>query len=170
MEFETGTLRLRRPKADDVQAWLSFFQSNRAKFQGGGREIAIGTAWRVFAAFAGHWQLNGCGPFVVTVKGTDEAIGLVGPWFPADWPERELSWSIWHSALEGQGYAFEAVRAVRAHVFNELGWPTAVSYIDPHNKRSIALARRLGCYRDDEASRPGGDHVLVYRHIPDAPA
>ena len=56
-----------------------------------------------------------------------------------------------------------AAEAARTHVFETLGWDTAVSYIDPQNARSIALAERLGAVRDDSAARPHPDD-LVYRH------
>lgn len=166
MNLETERLRLRRPSAHDVAAWMTFFRSERATFHGGGPQATDGTAWRAFAAFAGHWDLRAFGPLVVMRKRGGEPIGLVGPWFPAGWPERELTWSIWSPEFEGRGYAFEAARAVRDHVFADLGWKTAVSYIDPGNGRSIALAERLGCRRDADAAKPDGDDVLVYRHAP----
>lgn len=163
--IETERLRLRRPTARDVPAWTEYVQTDRAKSQGGGPETSDGAAWRIFATLVGHWDLRGCGPFVVTMRKRDDAaIGLVGPWFPGDWPERELSWSMWEPTLEGSGYAFEAAQAVQAHVFRDLGWPTAVSYIAPANARSIALAQRLGCRLDEDAPRPGGSETLVFRH------
>lgn len=156
---------LRRPCARDLPAWESYFLSDRASLLGGGPSAGSGLAWRVFATFLGHWELNQCGPFVVTQRDRGEPIGLVGPWFPANWPERELSWSIWEPRFEGGGYAFEAVTAVRAHIFRDLGWTTAVSYIDKTNRRSIALAERLGCQLDETADTPDGDDLLVYRHL-----
>ena len=97
-------------------------------------------------------------------KGDDTALGMVGPWFPAGWPERELGWTVWSDAAEGKGYAFEAAAAARDHAFGALGWETAVSYIDPDNIRSVALAERLGARHDPEARGPGENSCLVYRH------
>ena len=91
--------------------------------------------------------------------------GHDGPWFPAGWPEREIGWSVWRADAEGKGFAYEAATAARAHAFTALGWDTAVSYIDPENTRSIALAERMGASRDDKAAHPGGDlPCYVYRH------
>lgn len=65
----------------------------------------------------------------------------------------------------GQGLAAEAAGAARAHAFGALGWTTAVSYVDPGNARSIALAERMGAIRDDAAPVPHSDRpCLVYRH------
>lgn len=91
-------------------------------------------------------------------------VGSVGPWYPGGWPERELGWNIWEADLEGGGYAREAAVRIRRHVFDDLGWKTAVSYIDPENNRSIALAEGLSCNFDAEAATPDGYPVLVYRH------
>jgi len=75
-------------------------------------------------------------------------------------------------AGEGKGYAFEAAQMARDFAYAELGRDTLVSYIDPNNTRSIALATRLGAQRDDTAARPDGEtleETIVYRH-PDAAA
>ena len=101
----------------------------------------------------------------MTRKGDDTAIGMTGPWSPADWPENELGWTMWDPALEGTGIMFEAAAAGRNHAFNALGWVTAVSYIHKDNQRSVRLAERLGAVRDDACARPHPED-LVYRHTP----
>jgi RimJ/RimL family protein N-acetyltransferase len=107
--------------------------------------------------------LRGYGLFIIEAKGDPTPLGMCGPWHPIDWPEPELAWSIWSPAAEGRGIMFEAVTAARSHAFGPLGWDTAVSYIDPANARSIALAERLGAVRD--AAAPRLDPAdLVYRH------
>ena len=161
----TERLVLRRPDPADIPAWSAFFCSGRARYIGGGEEAGAGRAWRAFAALIGHWVIRGCGTFVLTRHDEDTPLGNVGPWYPGDWPEREIGWTIWSPDAEGRGYAFEAAAAIRDHVFRNLGWTTAVSYIDPANVRSIALAERLGAVRDTGAAKPGED-TLVYRHSP----
>jgi RimJ/RimL family protein N-acetyltransferase len=88
---------------------------------------------------------------------------MAGPWYPADWSEPELGWTLWSAAHEGKGYAHEAAVAARAHAYSVLGWTTAVSYIDPDNARSIALAERLGATLDPDAAHHNPAD-LVYRH------
>ena len=65
--------------------------------------------------------------------------------------------------FEGRGYATEAASAARAWVYENLGWTTAVSYIDRDNLRSIAVARRLGCVEDTGAV-PADPEDAVFRH------
>src|SRR5690606_24162515 len=94
----------------------------------------------------------------------DMPIGLVGGLQLDNWPEREIAWFLWQG-FEGQGYAAEAARAALDHVFDTLGWDTAVSYIGAGNARSIALAERLGARRDPEAATPDPSRpASVWRH------
>jgi RimJ/RimL family protein N-acetyltransferase len=122
-------------------------------------------AWRSFGHMVGHWILRGFGWFIVTRKDSDESLGIAGAHFPEGWPEKEIGWAIWNADDEGRGYASEAGRAVRDWVYRDLGWHTAVSYIERDNHRSIRLAERLGATRDAEAAAPAQETpCLVYRH------
>jgi RimJ/RimL family protein N-acetyltransferase len=158
----TARLTLRAPQASDWPHWCAFAASTRAQYVGG--PLDEGKAWRSFGHVIGMWVLRGYGSFVFHETGSDLPLGLCGPWHPADWPEREIGWTIWHPHAEGKGYAFEAATAARAFAFDVLHWPTAVSYIDPANARSIALATRLGATLDPDAPRMAGDTDLIFRH------
>ncbi|MEL7116898.1 MAG: GNAT family N-acetyltransferase [Pseudomonadota bacterium] len=163
--IETERLILRGPKPADWAPWRDFAMSGRARFIGG--PYALGGAWRAFCHVSGMWAMRGIGSFVVTYKGHDNALGMTGPWVPADWPEPELGWTMWRDDLEGTGLMFEAAVGARDYAFETLGWTTAVSYIHAENKRSIRLAERLGAHRDDAAERPHPED-LVYRHSAEA--
>lgn len=169
--LETERLTLRAPGPQDWEPARDFLLDDRSSFI---RDAAMdeGKAWRSFCHIVGMWALRGFGSFAFCLKGTDDVIGLTGPWQPADWPEQELGWTVWTAAAEGRGYAFEAASAARAYAYSDLGWTTAVSYIDPANVRSIALAERLGARLDANAAHPFGDDAcLVYRHPgPEAPS
>jgi RimJ/RimL family protein N-acetyltransferase len=163
--LETERLNLRAPVLADYPAVEVFICSDRARFvlaEPGTPRVA----WRVLAHVTGMWALRGFGPFVFCDRVSGEALGMSGPWYPMGWPEKEIGWSVWSAEAEGKGIAFEAAEAARAHAFGVLGWATAVSYIDPKNARSIALAERLGCVLDPDAQGPddGGPPALVYRH------
>lgn len=162
--LQTERLVLRGPDPKDVAQYTTFFLSERARFVGGGVGTTRRHAWEFFALEFGHWHIRGFGMWAVTRKGCDTALGYVGAWCPESWPEAELGWVMFEGA-EGQGIAFEAASAARAHVYGPMGWKTAVSYIAPENTRSIALAERLGAMPDSAASCPPGPKpCLVYRH------
>lgn len=159
--LETARLVLRRLASRDAGGYIAFCRSRRARHSLGVK--SADEAWRAFGLELGHWELRGYGMFAVTEKGGgDTCLGIVGPWFPAGWPEREIGWLMWPEG-EGRGYAEEAARAARDHAFDTLGWDTAVSYIADGNARSIALAERLGAVLDPGAPTLSAD-ALVYRH------
>lgn len=161
----TQRLRLRAPVAGDWPFWRDFAVTERARFIRPA-EFDDGKSWRAFGHIIGHWVMRGYGMFVFTRHDDDTSLGMVGPWCPAGWPEREIGWTVWSADAEGKGYAHEAVLTARAYAFDKLGWDTAVSYIDTRNARSIALAERLGAVLDPKAEQPAFDGAacLVYRH------
>ncbi len=144
--LETARLILRAPVLRDFDAYAAFYGSPRCSFVGG--QMPRDKAWRFFGHQVGHWALRGFGSFAMEPKTGGPAVGLILAWQPEGHPEREIGWVIFTDQAEGCGYAREAAAAVLAHVFGTLGWETAVSYIDPGNARSIALAERLGAVPD----------------------
>ncbi len=160
--LETERLVLRAPDASDAAAFIGFCQSARARFIGG--PMTAENAWMMLATVMGHWLLKGFGLWVMVPRGQTQAIGTAGCLHPPVWPEGEISWHLWNEADEGKGLAAEAVRAVRGHAYDALGWKTAVSYIVPRNTRSIKLAERLGAERDSNARHPLSEPAFVYRH------
>jgi RimJ/RimL family protein N-acetyltransferase len=160
--IDTARLHLRQPLASDWPAYRDYRQTARST----GHAMPLGEAWTHFAAFFGHWSLRGFGRFIATLRDTGRPIGHFGPFFPEGHPERELTWTLWDGNLEGKGFAHEAAMAVRDHAFGLLGWSSAVSYIDPANDRSQALAARLGAVRDPNAPNPYGDATQVWVHRP----
>lgn len=160
----TERLTLRAPMAADWPHWKAFAENDRARYI---READFNErkSWRAFGHIIGHWVMRGYGLFVFTLHDSDIPLGMAGPWFPAGWAEPEIGWTVWTETAEGKGFAHEAALAARAYAFGTLGWQTAVSYIDPDNARSIALAERLGAQRDDAAPIPDFDGpCLVFRH------
>jgi RimJ/RimL family protein N-acetyltransferase len=113
------------------------------RYIGEGKPLSREDAWRSMAMMAGHWSLRGFGMWAVEERATGDLVGRVGLYYPEGWPGKEIGWTL-ARAHWGKGYAFEAARAAFAHAFDTLRWPRAISLIDPENRRSIALAERLG--------------------------
>lgn len=159
----TDRLTLRRPMAADLATFIAYYGTDRSSMNGG--PLSPARAWQAFATHVGAWEINGFGIFAITLTGDDRIRGFAGPWFPNDWPEREIGWSLFDPADEGKGIAFEAASAALTHAFGPLGWETAVSYVHPDNHRSSALARRLGAVLDPDAATPPAEtRPLVWRH------
>lgn len=159
--LETERLVLRPHRLSDFDPIADMFETPHAQFVGGPCDRE--KTWRIYAADCGQWPLLGFGPWAIELATSGEMIGQVALNKPLHFPEREIGWILFRS-FEGKGYAFEAARRVHSFAFQTLGWKTAVSYIDPGNMRSIALAERLGATLDKAAATPGGAPDLVYRH------
>jgi RimJ/RimL family protein N-acetyltransferase len=167
--LETERLVLRRPDPGDVDAFVRFYQTDRARYVGG--PMTDRAAWRFFGTELGHWQMRGYGMFSLTLKGDDTPLGIVGHWYPLGWPETEIGWVLFDAANEGRGLAREAAQACISHAWDVLGWETVVSYIDPDNAASVRLAERLGATLDPAAVQPKPEEpCLVYRHSRDGRA
>ena len=160
--LETERLVLRQPVADDWEPAAAFMASPRAEYVGGTSDRA--EVWTIFAHMVGHWVLRGYGMFVIEERASGRALGMAGPLYPVSWAEPEIGWSLWSGADEGRGYALEAAMAARRHAYADLGWKTAISYVDSRNTRSIRLAERMGAAPDPAVAHPFDGPCTVFRH------
>ncbi|MGQ0567733.1 MAG: GNAT family N-acetyltransferase [Gemmobacter sp.] len=159
----TARLTLRPPREDDFAAMLSFNDSPRSAFAGGGRDRQW--VWRGLLANIGHWALRGHGFYSVDTHAGD-FVGRVGVGFHDGWPQPELGWHLF-DGFEGRGYGLEAARAARADYHARITKNPLISMIVPDNHRSIALALRLGATlerMDPGEGKPFDIPFGVYRH------
>jgi RimJ/RimL family protein N-acetyltransferase len=156
----TTRLRLRPIVYQDFNGYVRLMASDRSRWMGG--PAGADKAWAYLCFDVAQWSLSGYGGLMIELRATGETMGQVcigkGPFFP----EVELGWFLFEG-FEGRGYATEAASRMRDWGFGERGLETLVSYIDPANKASIAVARRLGAVLDAGA-RPNGPNDLVFRH------
>lgn len=146
----------------DFPAYRAMLTSPRSAHMGGPYDLR--GAWGMFCHDIACWSLYGHGALMIDLVATGECVGQVGINAGPLFPERELGWLL-YEGFEGRGYVTEAAAALRGWAFAELGVDNLVSYIDPANLRSIAVAKRLGAFADPSAPvQDAGD--LVFRHRP----
>ena len=158
--LETERLILREPRLSDLDAFVAFSTSDRAKFVGGPMQPY--EAWNSLMIVTGHWIMRGFGWWVLEDKATGQTAGRVGIGHHLDWPEPELGWHL-YEGFEGKGLAYEAARAARNHAYAEMGFGPLISLIDPQNHASARLARRLGAEPESETIIRG-EPCIIYRH------
>ncbi len=160
--IRTDRLLLRAPRLSDFQTCAEIACSERGRFVGGPMDRE--EAWNEFAKMSAGWLLHGHGGFTIEDPETFDTLGFVVLGLEPGDQEVELGFAVTEMA-EGKGIATEAAIAVRDWAARELGLTGLVSYIDPDNVRSVAVATRLNAVRDTNAEaalEDAGTHV--YRH------
>jgi len=161
------TLRttLRIPVLADLPAWYAILCTDRSVYMDG--PCTRDEAFTEFAASVGSWLLRGFGAFAVEDRATRAVLGFACLNMEPGDREPELGYFFLPQA-EGRGLAFEATAALRDWAIAN-GLPSLVSYTDPANTRSNALAARLGARRDLAAESAfigtEGEGVQVWRHF-----
>jgi RimJ/RimL family protein N-acetyltransferase len=153
--LETERLRLRAWREGDLDAFAAFCSDEAtAQFVGGtcNRE----DAWRRIAGQLGY------GMWALEEKAENRWVGYCGLLNPEGWPEREIAWGLLRE-FHGRGYATEAARRARQYAYDDLGWPTTVSYIRSTNLPSQRVAARLGATLERDIMLRGQPAGL-YRH------
>lgn len=157
----TDRLVLRAPRLSDFPACAEIACTEHGRFIGG--PMSRADAWNEFAKMCANWMLHGHGAFTIEEAESREVLGFVVLGLEPGDNEVELGFAL-TPAGEGRGIAAEAASAVRDWAAHELELTGLVSYIDPQNARSIALAERLGARRDAEAEAAFDEPLCVYRH------
>ena len=160
LTITTDRLTLRPAVFSDFADYRAFLASPRSLGMGGPYDTRA--AWGMFCHDIACWHLFGHGCLMIEVTGTGACIGQVGISHGPLFPEKELGWLV-YEGHEGRGYATEAALAMRDWAFGALQLATLVSYVDPLNTRSGAVAQRLGGVLDPEAVGQDPED-LVYRY------
>src|SRR6266496_2461950 len=107
-----------------------------------------------------YYQEWGFGPYAVVEKESHSVIGYCGLFFFSDVngkPEVEVGYRLRRSEWR-QGFATEAVQAVRDYAFNTLGLKRLIAIIDPANTASIRVAEKIGMKYEQDVMFEGYDH------------
>lgn len=107
-----------------------------------------------------NYSRLGFGPWAVVSKSQREVIGYCGLFHFPDLDgqaEIEIGYRLARSVW-GQGYATEAVIAVREYGFNILGLKRLVALIDPQNAASIRVAEKAGMRHEKDVMLEDYDH------------
>ena len=162
-QIETKRLIIRMFKNDqDWQAMHKYYSNEDCTKYTTGRLLTESESWRTVASMIGHWHLRGYGPYAIEEKSSGNVLGLVGLWYPNDWPEPEIKWGLIRDYW-GQGFAVEAARAVQkmaAEYLPELS-PISLIHSDNENSKNLALAMKATF---DNIIDFRGNNWCIYRH------
>ena len=162
-ELETERLRFRQFRESDLDPLIDILSHPEvAPWLGGGKGRA--EVWLTMARMLGHWELRGYGMWAVEEKASGALIGRIGFNHSEGMPDFELGWTLGRPYW-GRGYATEGAREALAFAFRELGRERVIHLIDPKNKRSVAVAERIGS-KAEGTHLHHGTEVFVYAARP----
>jgi RimJ/RimL family protein N-acetyltransferase len=142
-ELETERLRLRRWRADDLDA-LTRWHTEPELMRHMGRLSFTGEETEAhFSRYERHWEEHGFGLWAAEEKQTGTLIGRAGIAYHRLWPsDPEIGWLI-NVPWQGKGLATEAGAACIEYAFGELGFDRVVSICTPENAASRRVMEKL---------------------------
>ena len=169
--IETGRLRLRPFKADDIGSLARIWADDEVVRFIGGQKLSREDTWRRSLAACGQWPYSGFGYWITELKSDGSVVGQIGfadfkrDMEPSIEGEPELGY-VFAPSVHGQGIASEACSAALAWADQNLDAPSYPAIISPENKASIRLAERLGFRREPDAVYRGEKIALFRRPRP----
>lgn len=141
--LETERLRLRAFENRDLEPYAAMYADEQFVHYLGGKTLGKDEVWENMALILGHWSLRGYGIWAVELLDTGELVGRAGLLNLPGWPDVEICWAL-APGFWGNGYATEASAAAMDWAFREAEIRRLISLIQPDNRRSEAVAIRLG--------------------------
>ena len=158
--LETNRLLLRHLHLFDVEPLQQVFADAEVmRFGSGVQTTPWIRAW-VQECLENYYRNWGFGPWAVVEKHRHQVLGYCGLFYFPDingQPEVEIGYRLGRPHW-GQGYATEAVLAVRDYSFSVLCLPRLIAMIDPHNLASIRVAHKAGLRYEKDVMLEGYTH------------
>jgi len=142
--LETDRLALTPMTMDDVDAYLGLHSDPDVIAFLGEMDRALAVAR--LEKDERQWETFGYGLFKLTARDDGRFLGRVGLRYWPQFDETEVGWTLRREEW-GHGFATEGADAIATWGFREHQVPYLTSNIEPRNKRSIAVAQRLGMTR-----------------------
>lgn len=161
-EVKTERLLLRQFKDEDWIDLHQHYSDAEATKYTYGKAFTEGETWRTMCGMIGHWTLRGYGPYAVEERSSGNVLGVVGFWYPNDWPSPEIKWAL-SKPHWGRGFASEATRAVQKIGLKHLPEIHLISLIHQENRASIKLAESVGA-KLEKAVEFRGSQWNMHRH------
>jgi RimJ/RimL family protein N-acetyltransferase len=121
-----------------------------------GQPSTMEEAWVRLLKYVGHWSLFGFGFWMLREAATGRFVGEAGLAFHKRGlgPGPEAGWAL-AGAMQGKGYAREALVAVFAWADVHLTADRTICLVDPANLASVRLAQSTGFRRAGETELDG---------------
>ena len=159
--MKTDRLLLRRVTLDDADLMLAVWNDPAFVRYVGDRGIRT-LEESVQALKDGAMRLfeeHGFGPYRVSLKADDSAIGICGIFSREGMNEPDIGFSVLPEYCKC-GYAYEAATAVVSHARDDLKLPRLTAIVSPENTASVGLIEKLGLQFERMLRLPGEDRDI----------
>jgi RimJ/RimL family protein N-acetyltransferase len=159
--LRTGRLELRWLTADDAPLMLAIWNDPdfiRQVVDRGVRTTA--EARDAMHGMLALYRTHGYGAYRVAPAGGGPAMGICGLFKRDIFEEPDIGYALL-PAWRGQGYTFEAARAVLAEARDGLGLARVNAIVSPGNRASIRLLEKLGMREQGPVRMPGEDADIL---------
>ncbi len=104
-------------------------------------------------------QRSGYGMWAVASKATDKVVGHLGVRLLHGSDDTEIGFII-DSDLWGKGLASEIASAAVTYCFDKLSLQKVVAVVEPENRASVRVLKKIGFQQNGEFRHPELDHAL----------
>ena len=166
--LDTPRLRLRPHRPDDLAACAALWADPGVVRFITGRPQSREESWTRLLRYAGHWAWLGFGYWALEEQAGGAYVGELGfadfkrEGLPFLAGRPELGWAL-SPAVQGRGYATEAVTAALAWGDVHLPAAETACIIAPENLASLRVAAKLGYREVERVARNGGETILFTR-------
>ncbi|WP_082057025.1 GNAT family N-acetyltransferase [Psychromicrobium lacuslunae] len=158
----TERLWLRPLKLTDAKDLAEIYADPEVARYIGGAALDLTGTHQQLSRFEAEWGNRGVGQSAVLELASKRLIGRIGLHYWDVWGELELGYAL-ETASQGKGYAAEGAAAWIDWAEQNLKQEYLIAVINPENKPSIKLARRLGFEHSRVDVTPSGSLVHIYR-------
>jgi [ribosomal protein S5]-alanine N-acetyltransferase len=153
MILRSARLMLLPFSEDDAESLLGVFQDAAVRrYLLDDAMVSLGWVKAEIASSRERFARTGAGLWAMRLTGSTSIVGFVGFREFFDPPRLQLLYGL-IPVCWGQGLAGEAAKRVCDHAFEVLGFSRIEAAMDEPNRRSIAVAERLGFCRLDAADQ-----------------
>lgn len=165
--IETERLILRGHVKADLDECFAMWGDAEVTRYIGGKPAALDEVWSRLLRYVGHWNQMDYGFWAVREKASGRFVGEVGfadfkrQMSPSFGDTPEMGWVL-SPAVQGKGYATEAVNAALAWADQRFAAGRTVCMISPENAPSLRVAAKAG-FREFARTSYHDDVILLER-------
>ena len=160
--FETPSLCVRQPVADDLAAMVAVYgDADAMRFVGDGQALSAERCQEWLAVIEQRYALKGYGMAALCRRSDGAVIGFCGVVHPNLRPLGEIKCAL-ARAHWGEGYATEAVRGMLTYMARSFASPQIAATVNPAHLRSQQVLSKAGMLKGGLRANADGSFTQLF--------